>query len=677
MKQTKRRFLRRPRFVLERWVQRGVLNQLLLMASLIGVVAVIGGICAWAMTPTFESPSVAVWWSFLRLTDPGYLGDDEGTILRIISTVVTVLGYVLFMGSLIAIMTQWLARTIRNLENGFSPIVMENHFVILGWTNRTPEVIKKFMTAGGRLERFLAQRAGSKKLRVVVMADEVDAQRRLELRESLGDDWNESQIFLRSGSSLQQEHLERLDLGKAAVVIIPGADFELGGAEMTDTRVIKTLLTLDMLFRQGDPEAARPKIVAELFDPLKIPIAQNSTDIRTEIIAGDRLVSGLLFQSLRHPGISTVLLSLLTHREGNTLYLRTFPEFAGLSPYTLIQAFPQAVLLGIVSMIDDVPTVHFNPASDVVLNANDQLILLAESFDQCRPTAVDRSEEKSQHQHSLPHTPEQKQRRLLILGWSYKIPTLLTELIVSSVGRYEVTIVSKVDEKLRNRALKHLDVTERLSIDNIEGDYSLEYDLRKLEPHRFNHIVFMASGWLRSSGEADARTVLGFLLLRSLLQEQKPAPEIFVELLDPENARILGDAAEVVFVSPRILSHLLAHVGLRPELNAVFDELICANGANIELRPAADICINAAEVTFTEIQLAAADHGCVAIGFYRMEMKAGVSRIQLNPARHDRFTLSENDSVILLTSDPEKLKKITEPHLLLKINDSVLSPTPP
>jgi len=146
--------------MLERWVQRGVLNQLLLMTSLIAIVALLGGICAWTITPAFESLSAAVWWSFLRLTDPGYLGDDEGTILRVISTIVTVLGYVLFMGSLIAIMTQWLARTIRNLESGLTPITMENHFVILGWTNRTPEIIKKLMTAGGRLERFLAKRAG-------------------------------------------------------------------------------------------------------------------------------------------------------------------------------------------------------------------------------------------------------------------------------------------------------------------------------------------------------------------------------------------------------------------------------------------------------------------------------------------------------------------------------------
>ncbi|MCA9290808.1 MAG: hypothetical protein KDA25_06745, partial [Phycisphaerales bacterium] len=114
---------RRLTFRLERLVQRGALVQLLLMSGLVVLVAVVGGLVAWAITPNFDDPLAAVWWAFLRLTDPGYLGDDEGAALRTISTVVTVLGYVLFMGSLIAIMTQWLARTIRGLESGLTPIV--------------------------------------------------------------------------------------------------------------------------------------------------------------------------------------------------------------------------------------------------------------------------------------------------------------------------------------------------------------------------------------------------------------------------------------------------------------------------------------------------------------------------------------------------------------------------
>jgi len=649
MSASKRGLLRGLQFVLERWVQRGILPQLLLMASLVASVAVVGGCAAWAFTPAFESLPTAIWWSFLRLTDPGYLGDDEGVVLRVVSTVVTVLGYVLFMGSLIAIMTQWLARIIRKLESGLTPIAMQHHFVILGWTNRTSEIIKKLLSAGGRLDRFFAKRTGAGRLRVVVLADEVNAERRLELRESLGADWNESQVFLRSGSSLQQEHLERLDLSRAAVVMIPGADFELGGAEMNDTRIVKTLLNLDALFRKGRPGSKPPCVVAELFDPRKVSIARSSISTRTEIIAGDRLVSRLLSQSLRHPGVGTVLLRLLTHREGNGLYLRAFPQFAGASPRALSRVFPEAVVLGCVSMEGDSPRVHLDPMEDVVLGESDLLIFIAATFDNCRPSAGS-PEPLAPRTQVLAPSPKPERQRFLILGWSYKIPTLLAELLESDVHRSEVTMLSRVGADVRNQALAHLDFGDRLEIRNVEGDYSLEHDLRKLEPHSFDHVLFLASGYMQSSDEADARTVLGLLLLRSLLKGHDPAPDILVELLDPDNASILGEAADVVFVSPRMLSHLLAHVGLVPELNAVFDELICAGGAEIELRRASDLGLTAKGLTFAKVQDAAVSLGCVGLGFYAKAEGPAPRQVHLNPARDRTWVLGKGDRVILLSS---------------------------
>ncbi|MFT5284644.1 MAG: hypothetical protein ACI8TQ_000801 [Planctomycetota bacterium] len=650
MKPSQPGLLRRLQFFLERLVQRGILAQLCLMAGLIAVVAFLGGVAAWALTSNFDSLPVAVWWSFLRLTDPGYLGDDEGAMLRIVATIVTVLGYVLFMGSLIAIMTQWLASTIRKLERGLTPIAMENHFVILGWTNRTAEIIKKLLSAAGRLERFFAQRGGTGKLRIVVLADEVDAERRQELREKLGEDWNESQVFLRSGSSLQKEHLARLDLSRASVVMIPGADFELGGAEQNDTRVVKTLLNLDSLFDE-ESGSKMPRIVAELFDPKKASIAHRSISTPCEIIAGDRLISRLLSQSLRHSGVGTVLLSLLTHREGNGIYLRAFDQFVGFTPRALIDLFPKAVVMGVVSQENSSTAVHLNPAQDLTIKPGDRLIFLAEKFDECQPSDNVPTEPANEPVGTLPSGSEPDVRRFLILGWNFKVPTLMTELLESTTGRFEITIMSKIDMSERDRALAHLELTERLTVQNVVGDYSLEQDLCKLEPHNFDHALFLASGRMKSTEDSDARTVMGMLLLRSLLEAHEESPEILVELLDPENATFLEEGADVVFVSPRMLSHLLAHVGLLPELNAVFDDLICSGGSEIVLRRASDLGLDSKDVTFADIQKAAASLGCIGLGFYIAPMAKTPRRIELNPERTSGRMLIKDDRIILLRTE--------------------------
>jgi len=96
------------RFTIGRLLLRGLHYRLAFAALIVAFVAVSAGLLVFLFDPSFEDPGDAVWWSFLRLSDPGYLGDDEGVVSVTISTVVTVLGYVLYLGLLVAILTQWM-----------------------------------------------------------------------------------------------------------------------------------------------------------------------------------------------------------------------------------------------------------------------------------------------------------------------------------------------------------------------------------------------------------------------------------------------------------------------------------------------------------------------------------------------------------------------------------------
>ncbi len=636
------RLSRASRFLLERWIQQGVPSQLLLMAALIALVSLVGGLVAWAATPGFASPSEAIWWAFLRLTDPGYLGDDAGAVLRVISTMITILGYVIFMGSLIAIMTQWLALTLRKLESGLTPISMKHHVVILGWTNRTPEIVLKLLAARGRLQRFLARRATGK-LRIVILSDQVGAERRLELRDHLGVHWNESQVFLRSGSSQQLDHLKRLDLGRAAAVLVPGADFELGGAESTDTRVIKTLLTVASLLRAQE-QGERPHVVAEIFDPLKVSLARSAVGERIEVISSDHVISRLLSQSLRHRGLAQVLLGILSHRQGNSLYLRKFPEFAGLVPHALHGAFPRAIVLGFVRADDENRRIDLDPHSQTTLEQGDFLVLLAESFERCAPLALRPQTPPPARLALPPRRAQARVHRILALGWSYKIGALAVELDESLAGRFELTVMSRVATAERERWLERVVFSrERVRIEHLEGDYGMERDLAKLDLSSFDNVVFLAGGLAASGEEADARTILGYVLLRAALKGVPRPPEILVELLDPDNSHLFDESQDVCLVTPRVLSHLLAHVTLRPELNAVFDELFCAGGYEIELWAASELELSGTNVTFPEIQARALEHGVIALGVVR-----ATHGVELNPEREKSFALGEADQLVVL-----------------------------
>src|SRR5690242_5371957 len=97
-----RRLENRARFELGQYLSRGALHRMLVIGALVAIVSVAGGAIEWLADDSIPRLRDAIWWSFLRLTDPGYLGDDQGTAKRFISVLITVAGYVLFLGALIA-----------------------------------------------------------------------------------------------------------------------------------------------------------------------------------------------------------------------------------------------------------------------------------------------------------------------------------------------------------------------------------------------------------------------------------------------------------------------------------------------------------------------------------------------------------------------------------------------
>ncbi len=661
-----------------------MIHQLVFVALMIVSIAALGGVVAWFGTNAFENLPDAVWWAFLRLTDPGYLGDDEGALLRAVSIGVTVLGYVVFTGSLIAILTQWLTATMRKLESGRAPISMHDHVVVLGWTNRTAEIVDKLIRARGRLQRFLAAHE-VRALRIVVLADEVDAGLRFTLRHHLKDAWSEDTVTLRSGSSLQPEHLRGLDVSRAAVVIVPGSDFELGGAELTDARVVKTLLTLRQVFaadlanRAGEASGAAddedgPNVVVEVFDPLKAPIARSAMPERLEVVASEAVISRLISQSVRHRRLARVFLEILSHRTGSSIYVREVPAARGSSPLSLQRALRGAVVIGVLRRNGQAsspagggsahaaagPIAILNPEPNLVLEEGDAIVFLASSYDACVPDMSlvtglpDRGE--------LPPrpTPSSAAHTILVLGWSYKIDSILVELGSSETEQFDVTILSKASAEERTTFLETAGYDrERVEVRHVEGDYTTLAGLESVNPDTFDSFVFLASAWMHSSEEADARTILGYVLLRSTLRPRPQAPEILVELLDPANSTLFPESGDALLVSPRLTSHLLAHVALRPELNAVFEALFVAGGAEVTLRSASEYGVAGSEATFRDLQDRAYSRGEIALGVLlrsKCDATSGaVSRsgprkvtLRLTPPSETSWQFGEADEIVVL-----------------------------
>jgi hypothetical protein len=525
----------------ERLLLRGMRYRLLLVAIVIAALSIVAGAVVWVLEPSIGNPAEAIWWAFLRITDTGYLGDDVGHVRRSVSGVLTVLGAVIFLGALVAVMVQGLNQGIARLESGTTPIVARNHIAILGWTNRTPQLISELVQSEGRVARFL-QRRGARRLRIVVLAEEVTLALHHELRERLGKSFSERLITFRSGSPLKYEHLRRVDVEHAAAILIPGSDFGPAGPERIDANTVKILLSIS---RHGrDDSRTLPLAVAEISDPLRTSLARDAYRGPLEVVAGDAIVARIIAQCVRHPRLSDVYSQVLTHTAGSEVHLRDFPSLYGRRLRGLYDAFPTAIPLGTVRAGGK--SLRLNPPEDFVIENEDRVVFLATSHEGCEPLKRLPPEtppaEVADEPRGLPPTPGR--RRVLVLGWSPRISALVAEFGRYDAESFDIDVASVTETRLRDSHLSHFDVPAgRVNVKQIESDYTVPSEMRKLDPARYDNIVLVSSQWTGAEEEADARTILAYLLLQEILPEDGARPAILAEIMDTENLALFARAS--------------------------------------------------------------------------------------------------------------------------------------
>ncbi len=633
----------RLRFALERLVLRGLRYRLMLAAAILAVVALVAGVLILLLDTSFSNLGEAMWWAFLRLSDPGHLGDDEGMARRSVSMVVTVLGFLLFLGLLIALLTHWLDDTISKLESGLTPVPFSDHVVILGWTYCTPAIVTELLQSRDRAQRFLAG-CGVRQLRIVILAPHVDESVVRTVRERLGKLWNDRQVSLRAGTPLQVDHLERVAFRDAAVMILPTTDHADSNPEAVDAQTVKTLRSVSRIANESG--SVPPLAVAELYDGRKAAVARRAYAGPTEIIASDDIISRFITQSVRHNGLFDVFSELLALDEGNALYVRhvegqTGARFGSLS-------CPRAVLLGTVRSGELRATL--NPHPETVLDAKDLLVFMARHFDDCVPHVAERA--GSPMEAMPPPRPVPERRRLLILGWNRKVPVLLDEFRQYGTDVFEIDVVSATPSDEREKTIeRHGFSASNSHVRQIEADFTVPGVLERLEPQNYDNIILLASERFAEEDQADANTVFTYLMLRGILPEEAPHPELLVELLDEQNQSLFSREKEDVIVSPRLVSHVLSQVSLRRELAVVIQELSQPRGAQIVLRPAQEYLVTNEPVRFEDLESAAAARGEIALGLRRSQ---GIERgVVLNPDRNAEWSLTPGDEVVVLVSYTE------------------------
>lgn len=580
-----------------------------------------------------------MWWAFLRLTDPGYLGDDEGNVLRVVSTVVTILGYVLFLGALIAIMTQWLNATLNRFQQGFTPIVQNDHIVILGWTNRTATMIEELLLSEERVRRFLRTHH-TRRLRMAVLIEDLRPDIVQELRERLGPLWDYRKIIFRSDTPLRLDHLDRVDFSNAAAILLPFPEFARDNAFARDERTIKILLSIDSAARQKR-RGEMPQVVVEVLDGRNVSLARRAYSGPLQILASDLLVSHLIsHHSLSHRTSATPAFPASSPRCSRT---RKGPRFTYATPETSPARPP-----GSFAMHSPRPSFSAccgkgTPAHDQRIEAGDRLILMARTYAQTAPMRALPAPRIVERAAANP-LPSKPLRRILLLGWNHKVPALVAELGTYRGEAFEIDLVSLVGTSERETLLHRYGVdgagqrVRHLEADFTSNDGPDGARTGAVRQHRDpGERVEGVRGGVGRADDPRVSDAGGVAVDRGRASRGAGGAD------GPGERALLRGRADVL-ISPLLLSHMLTQVALRPDLRRVFDEMFGPGGAEIFLRPALDVTRAGERVTFRELADRVHGGGETALG-----VRSRDGSLSLNPPKESVWTFGGGDDVVVLT----------------------------
>jgi hypothetical protein len=318
--------------------------------------------------------------------------------------------------------------------------------------------------------------------------------------------------------------------------------------------------------------------------------------------------------------------------------------------------FPNAVVLGLVRVENSTFTPTLNISDSKKIRKSDRIVLLANTYTDTNPARNAKIQSSLQSDRIYDDKiatlapPVKLKKRLLILGWNNRLPALISEFGSYDDRDFQVSMVSVLSAEQRKKLIHQQGgFTSNVDCSYIEADYMVEAQLREIDPGSYDHIVLLSSSNLEDTQEADARTIVGKVLLEEILEGSHKRPQILIELANPDNITLVGGTGSEMIVSPVILSHLLAQVALRRELQSIYTELFTVVGAEIEFRNPNRYGIKPGQYTFERVAQIGLEFGETVLGVCKNKKNAErKNKLILNPPKHEHITLTEHDELVVL-----------------------------
>jgi Trk K+ transport system NAD-binding subunit len=397
--------------------------------------------------------------------------------------------------------------------------------------------------------------------------------------------------------------------------------------------------------RKGWP-GPQPTITVELKEEMSRELAQIASRNRAHIVTSSSLISRVIVQTIRNPGLSAVF-SEIGSTEGNNLRVQHVPQSVGKTIEEIAHQFPAAIPIGVSwkkkEGAGQVHAVALNPEPDYDLAADDRIVFLS---GESPIRHVVQSYEAPANIIASPPTAPNVPEKILVIGGSEIIDDMLLQIDEHAMHGTKITIltenpvvqIEELIQQSQSEPFKNIDT------EVVEGDAASATVYDELDLSSYDCIVALAST-LSEDSDADTQTLRVLLRLFDLRTYDKQRAHTVVELTDETNKDMFLElGVDDIVVSTDIVSASLAQVAQEPVLGPIYRELLRVGGVEISLRPLTDYVPPDSQYRFDDLVFSAQQKLEIALG-----IKSGPDgRIDLNPDRKKVWTAQSNDKIAVL-----------------------------
>ncbi len=560
-----------------------------------------------------------VFYTLLHALDPGYIGGDIGSWGFLLTMLLLTIGGLFIVSALIGVIANGIDTKLADLRRGRSIVLESDHTVILGWSESIFTIISELTLAN----------ESRKDAVIVILADRDKIDMEDELRVKVPDRRG-TRIICRSGSPMDLDdlRLSSHDTARSVILLAPDSDDP-------DSEVIKTLLALTHSGEDG------PRIVAEIQDPSNLEAAALVGKKRTTLLDIRETVAKLVVQTSRQSGAAAVYTDLFDY-SGDEFYFFEDHGLAGSTYAEAQQAFEAASVVGVV----DGGASKLNPPPETVLTAEQTLIVVVE--DDSALEGQSRSlTEPALNRLGEQASDEAKPTQALLIGWNDRAPIVLRELDRYASPGSSLTVLTGFGEPV-------VPPLPNLAVTLVKASSTNRAVLEEHVAADLDQIIVLCYDRDLEAQAADSRTLVTLLHVRDILRRVGSETPVVSEMMDDRN-RILASVADVddIVVSGEIVSLLVTQLSEDGRLEAVFKELLGAEGSEIYLRPAEWYVQPGDDVSWATVVAGAARRNETAIGLKSAllaepGLKFGVV---VNPTKSQTYTIGPGDAVVVLAEE--------------------------